>query len=741
MWSADFASRPARLQVCTLSGPWSTKPLISDGNASVSSAGPKLAARGVLRYTPGMSPGVIRYFALGVSFALCHASIGSAQLPAELIRQVELGRDTQALHQLGSRDDAESNYLRARLLERQGRLRQAAAAYRADMPSLVAEDALRRRARLLGRIGECAIALPLLEAQRDPVSQAAWAECLARMAESDDEKEAARAALRHSIERDPARVDTYSLRQTLAGITPDEATQIRRAAHFAHALHPDVVLDPAGDWTLDERLQLAERLRRASRPTGGLAILGSEPRTRRSEWLHVRGMCLYATREHYADAAEVLGRAWRLGGPTAIDDRFHAARALSRADEDRTAIRAYDALVRAHRSHRRARQAAYLAAWLELRLDAARGRARMTRFLDSSLARGRYRRDAAWHLGLEAFERGAFPRARRYFAAYLDASEGMVDASKAFYWRARASDEGGRPGAARRDYERAVRRHPLSWYALLACQRLTEAGHSCPELAPPSDEASDLELRVPERVQLFVRLGLREDALSSLRSAERGLRERAPRGRVNEAIARLYAAAGGATRAFRLASLEHRRLGARPSGDARWAWEAAYPRPYFELVQTEAEARGVAWEHVYATMRQESSFDESAFSQAGAIGLLQLMPDSARRHAAREGWSFTPERLYEPEWNVRFGIVEIAAHIRRFSTVPLAIAAYNAGPSRVARWLEEQETRDLDLFVERIPFDETRRYVQRVVGHMARYRYLQDQTILTLPTQFGSHSD
>lgn len=698
----------------------------------------------MLGYTQAMGPGAIgamRHFVITLVLVAGYTSLGAAQLPADLVRHVELGQDRQALSQLAGHDDAEANYLRARLLERQGRFREAVAAYDSEMPSLVAEDALRRRARLLGRVGDCTSALPLLEAQRDPVSRAARAECLARRAESDEEKDAARVALRQAIERDAARVDTYSLRQTLAEITPNDAVQIRRAAAIAHPLHPDVTLDPEADWTVDERIQLAERFRRASRPNDALAILGDEPRTRRGEWLHVRGMSLYATRENYAEAAAVLRRAWRLGGPTAIDDRFHAARALSRADEDRAAIRAYDALVRAHRRHRRARQAAYLAAWLELRINATRGRARMTRFLNGPHARGRYRRDAAWALGLEAFERRSFTSARRHFTAYLDASEDAVDEAKALYWRGRAHAEGGRASQARRDYERSAQRDPLSWYALLACRRLSDAGHPCPELVDPSPEAADLDLAIPERVQLFVRIGLREDALSSLRSAERDLRGRAPRGRVNEALASLYAAAGGTTRAFRLAALDRRRLAMRPAAGARWAWEAAYPRPYFEHVQTEAAQRGVAWEHVYATMRQESSFDEAAFSQAGAIGLLQLMPDSARRHARREGWSFTPERLYEPEWNVRFGVVEIAEHIQRFESAPLAIAAYNAGAARVERWLREQETRDLDLFVERIPFNETRRYVRRVIGHMAHYRYLHDQTIFSLPTQMGVHSD
>jgi soluble lytic murein transglycosylase len=94
------------------------------------------------------------------------------------------------------------------------------------------------------------------------------------------------------------------------------------------------------------------------------------------------------------------------------------------------------------------------------------------------------------------------------------------------------------------------------------------------------------------------------------------------------------------------------------------------------------------------------------------------------------GLPFERDRLFDPAWNVRLGVAEMSELFRRFDGVlPLVIAAYNAGTARVERWLAEEATNapvDLDLFVERIPFDETRGYVRRVISHFARYRFAED---------------
>jgi soluble lytic murein transglycosylase len=123
-------------------------------------------------------------------------------------------------------------------------------------------------------------------------------------------------------------------------------------------------------------------------------------------------------------------------------------------------------------------------------------------------------------------------------------------------------------------------------------------------------------------------------------------------------------------------------------------------------------------------MRQESGFRPEVVSRVGAVGLMQLMPEIATKLA---GKPVTTYMLRTPETNIALGLEEMVALASEFHHVyPLSIAAYNAGKSRVRRWLKESRKMELDRFVERIPFDETRNYVRRVTTHYARYSYLDD---------------
>jgi soluble lytic murein transglycosylase len=154
----------------------------------------------------------------------------------------------------------------------------------------------------------------------------------------------------------------------------------------------------------------------------------------------------------------------------------------------------------------------------------------------------------------------------------------------------------------------------------------------------------------------------------------------------------------------------------------RWWWDAAYPMPWLSIVD---ENRGeLPRALIYATMRQESGFQPEVVSRAGAVGLMQLMPDLAAKLA---GKLVTQPMLRTPETNIALGVEEMAALAEEFDGVyPLSIAAYNAGKTRVRRWLKESRRMELDRFVERIPFNETRNYVRRVTTHYARYSYLDD---------------
>ena len=116
----------------------------------------------------------------------------------------------------------------------------------------------------------------------------------------------------------------------------------------------------------------------------------------------------------------------------------------------------------------------------------------------------------------------------------------------------------------------------------------------------------------------------------------------------------------------------------------------------------------------------------------GALGLMQIMPQTGQTMATQLGVRpFARERLFEPAVSIRMGSQYLADQVRTFQAGPapglgfeLALAAYNAGPEAARRWLARYPHEDLDAFVERIPFKETRLYVKRVMRNYAIYKTL-----------------
>ncbi|MFZ5624115.1 MAG: lytic transglycosylase domain-containing protein [Gemmatimonadota bacterium] len=125
-------------------------------------------------------------------------------------------------------------------------------------------------------------------------------------------------------------------------------------------------------------------------------------------------------------------------------------------------------------------------------------------------------------------------------------------------------------------------------------------------------------------------------------------------------------------------------------------------------------------------MRQESVFDPRATSGAGARGLMQVLPAVGERMAHSRGYhDWDPVLLYQPEVSLDFGTGHLIAALRRYREPAHALAAYNAGSSRVDRWLARPgATTDPELFIERIPYVETRNYVRAVLRNWWMYEAL-----------------
>ena len=154
-------------------------------------------------------------------------------------------------------------------------------------------------------------------------------------------------------------------------------------------------------------------------------------------------------------------------------------------------------------------------------------------------------------------------------------------------------------------------------------------------------------------------------------------------------------------------------------------WTALYPEGQWAPIAQAAGRTGVDPYLVAGVIREESRFDPTALSSAGAFGLMQLMPGTAQGAARNAGVAPPDSRtLADPQTNVLLGTVVLSELLKQFGRVDLAVAAYNAGPAAVGRWMAQRPGMDPASFVEEIPYQETRDYVKTVLESAAVYRWL-----------------
>ncbi|MBX7194932.1 MAG: transglycosylase SLT domain-containing protein [Sandaracinaceae bacterium] len=575
------------------------------------------------------------------------------------------------------------------------------------------------------------------------------------------------------VRDDPADVDTFALRMMLAEASRsagerDRSTSELRVLLLERPSHPDAARaeavlaswlgTPRVAWTADERMRRASRLLLAHQASRALRELEPIPRPGADEpvlgaWLSARGNALYESRAGYAEAAQLLAESARVNGNAR--HRFLAARALLRADREREGLRALRAFVRDEPSHASAPEAEWLIGATLLRGGHPReGRRALEAFVRGPRARrsAGLRREAEWHLALLDFDAGHMREAADRFRGWGAGARGSMDRGRALYWEGRAAYGANDGARGERAMRAAIAADPLGWYAIWAASRLREHGEDpgppVPDDAPA--EASFAPLAEPALVTFHATLGLDHDAAQLLRAAERA---RGWRPGSRRALVERFTELGDPSRAYRLTGVSELLTHA-PRREAEWVWRAAYPRPFEADVAAASRASGVAPEVIYAVMRQESAFDARVVSYADAIGLMQLLPDTAARYARASTAPFGRELLYRPEHNVRFG----AAYLRDLVDdvgIPLCFAAYNAGENRVHEWLARARRdggptgRELDRMVEDIPFLQTRNYIRRVTGSYAHYLYAahvaaggatSDWPDLALPARVGGEA-
>jgi soluble lytic murein transglycosylase len=155
-------------------------------------------------------------------------------------------------------------------------------------------------------------------------------------------------------------------------------------------------------------------------------------------------------------------------------------------------------------------------------------------------------------------------------------------------------------------------------------------------------------------------------------------------------------------------------------------WRILFPQPYWPDIKENAASNGLDPYMVASLIRQESEFNPGAVSNKSAYGLMQLLPSVGKSMAKQEGiHHFETNQLLDPSTNIRLGTLYLKHTLDKFGGRPeYAFAAYNAGDERVVDWQSIGHYRDMDEFVESIPFTETREYVQAIVRNQQIYREL-----------------
>lgn len=487
-----------------------------------------------------------------------------------------------------------------------------------------------------------------------------------------------------------------------------------RGAHDLPGLGPD-------DRLLVGRTLLAHGgIDRAIPQMEAYASAPGTPAADRAEVRLEAGRALFNARRY-----EPAERNLRVAAATHPEAAFLLGRTLYRQGQQDRGTQAFLAVSRDHPGSPAAANALFLLG--DLAHDAGRVTA-ATEHYRQTVATGVHNvsaADAAVRLAGIFMMAGETETARQEMERYLAERPRDRVSAPAIYWLGRAQLALGQPEEARARFEEVFGIDAFSYYGMLAANRLGISLRAAPlPDPPPVDETTATAIEHAFfRVDVLKEVGL--DAEANLELA-----------RLQEALAEDHAALYYVAEAMsRHGQPIQGALLGRRIHQARDVWDdrllrIVYQFPYRELVVREANRRGLDPYKVAGLIRQESFFNATAVSPVGAVGLMQVMPNTATGLARRAGISsFQTSMLRDPDVNVRLGTLYLADQMARWDgRLSDVYSAYNAGPNRVVRWRTYPEHRDDEIYVERIPIAETRDYVKRLTlnGEIYRRLYAED---------------
>ena len=524
-----------------------------------------------------------------------------------------------------------------------------------------------------------------------------------------------------------ARAEARAQLGDLAGAQSDLHTLLVRYPRSPAALEVDAQLRgssaPAVALTLEERLGRARAFLDAGDPKQALAEVEridsnglARDAAGRAQLALFRAQSLYPLgRAEEGDAAlEVAAQ----GPPaTASEALLVRARRLLRLNDNAGALQKFQEVSRRYPQELASEEADYFVGWIALQEGRIQAATQALEAFEKRHPESRRRDDACWFRALAFIRLSNWAEADRALRELIERYPKSTLIPQARYWRARVKQLAG--GTVTDDYLEVMRSFPASFYALLASERIRELGVKPPPLFAerpriPAQAPTSPELSLP---RALAAAGLWREASEELSARLGQVHTPEQAIRVGTSLALI----GEAWAAYRLAN---RLLWGRAySQKDAISLALLYPRPFAAHVDESARAAGVPPGLLYALMRRESAFRSDRLSAARARGLMQLMARTATA-IARELQLDPPEAddLYRPELNLDLSVWYVSQLSKRFAHPALVAAAYNAGPVVTLQWATQFGQLPLDLFVESLPYKETRNYVKQVVADLYLYQ-------------------
>ncbi len=313
--------------------------------------------------------------------------------------------------------------------------------------------------------------------------------------------------------------------------------------------------------------------------------------------------------------------------------------------------------------------------------------------------------DAAWNLGWIYYKRGQYQNAYDIFSGY-SYPEDSFDAQSFPYWKAKSLEKLGHKADAYNIYESLAFSDRFTYHSFLARVKID---HTARVKNTKLNNYSVLNSPNYKKAVLFINMGLYEYANKEIVTLE----EKAVSADQLIAVSQLYNKTGNIYKSVNL--LE--------KIDTPAALPYKYPQPYSDEVFRHSNKYGHDVLLVYSLIREESRYNKDAVSSSNARGLMQLISGTANDSAREVGiQQYNFNKLFEPEVNVELGSFYLRKVLDRYNgEIPLGLASYNAGPNRVAEWVDTIGYYKFDEFIEKIPITETRNYVKRILRSYGAY--------------------